>query len=199
MSPEALLSLVLFVLVGTITPGGATSLAMASGAKFGLQRSAPLIAGVAFGLATLAAAAAAGLAAIVLAAPALHLSMKLAGSAYLLWLAWKIGGSDVPSFKDDVQSPTGFIGAACLLWLNPKAWALALGAAAAFAALATGAAELVVILAIAFGVAGTLSMTSWCLGGSFLARLLRTERQWKVLNIALACLLVLSIAMMWRQ
>ncbi|WP_164066717.1 LysE family transporter, partial [Serratia marcescens] len=72
---------------------GATTLATASGARFGLRRSVPLMAGIAFGLTCLAAAAAAGLAGLLLAAPMLQLAMKLAGSLYLFWLALAIGRS----------------------------------------------------------------------------------------------------------
>src|SRR5580700_10348320 len=81
-------SLVLFVIVSTITPGGATTLATASGAHFGYRRSIPLMAGIAAGLASMAASAAAGLGTILLALPSLQFVMKTLGSLYLVWLAW---------------------------------------------------------------------------------------------------------------
>ncbi len=56
MAPDTILPLILFVVVSTITPGGATTLATASGAQFGFRRSMPLMVGIAFGLASLAAA-----------------------------------------------------------------------------------------------------------------------------------------------
>ena len=89
MVSDPLLSLGLFAVVATITPGGATTLATASGARFGFRRSVPLMAGIALGLAMLAAAAAIGLAGLLLAAPALQLAMKVAGSAYLIWLGFR--------------------------------------------------------------------------------------------------------------
>jgi threonine/homoserine/homoserine lactone efflux protein len=57
---ELFLSLVMFALVATISPGGATTLATASGAKFGYKRSIPLMAGIAIGLASLVGAVALG-------------------------------------------------------------------------------------------------------------------------------------------
>jgi threonine/homoserine/homoserine lactone efflux protein len=48
---EAILPLVLFALVATATPGIATTLSTASGARFGFRRSVPLMAGSAAGLA----------------------------------------------------------------------------------------------------------------------------------------------------
>ena len=88
--------LALFAFVATVTPGGATTLATASGARFGLRRSLPLISGIAIGLASLAAAASAGLGGLLLAAPAMRDLLKIAGSVYLLWLALKIARSGPP-------------------------------------------------------------------------------------------------------
>lgn len=81
MSVTHFLPLALFVLVSTITPGGATTLAAASGAHFGYRRSLPLMSGIAAGLASMAASAAAGLGTLILALPSLQLVMKLVGSA----------------------------------------------------------------------------------------------------------------------
>ena len=52
---QTLFSLIVFVIVATITPGGATTLATASGTQFGFRRSVPLLGGIALGLASLAA------------------------------------------------------------------------------------------------------------------------------------------------
>jgi threonine/homoserine/homoserine lactone efflux protein len=193
----SILPLMLFALVSTLSPGGATTLATASGARFGFRRSVPLLAGIAAGLATLAAAAAAGLAGLLLAAPSLQLAMKLAGSAYLLWLAWTIGRAGPPSPKTGPEAPTGFLAGACLLWLNPKGWAMALGAAAAFALLADGPLHLALLLGSAFGLAAAVSLSLWCLAGLLLARLLRTDWQWRAVNKGLGVLLAGSIIPMW--
>ena len=186
-----------FAVVATITPGGATTLATASGARFGFRRSVPLMAGIAIGLASLAAAAAAGLAGLLLARPSLQVAMRAIGSVYLVWLAWQVGRSGPPRLGTGPAEPTGFLGGACLLWLNPKGWAMAFGAAASFAALADGPVRLAVLLGVVFGAAAAASLSVWCLAGQLLARLLRTDGQWRVLNALLAVLLVASILPMW--
>ncbi len=197
MPLDTIMPLVLFVVVSTITPGGATTLATASGAQFGFRRSVPLMAGIAAGLASLAAAAAAGLAGLLLAAPSLQTAMRVAGSAYLIWLAWKIARSRQPNMDASMGAPTSFLGGAGLLWLNPKGWAMALGAAASFATLASGPLQLALLLGSAFGLAAAVSLSLWCMAGLLLARLLRTERQWRVLNAVLGLLLAASIVPMW--
>ncbi|PCE30493.1 LysE family translocator [Burkholderia ubonensis] len=191
------LPLFLFVIVSTVTPGGATTLATASGAHFGFRRSLPYMAGIAAGLASMAAAAAAGLGGIMLAIPALQLGMKAIGSCYLVWLASRIGRSGAPRLDAHLRKPAGFASGVWMLWHNPKGWAMTLGAAASFAALAPGPLRLGVLLGCAFGVAAMASLSVWCAAGLLFARLLRTDLQWRLLNGMLALLLVISIIPMW--
>lgn len=194
---DQLLPLFLFAAVATATPGGATTLATASGAHFGFQRSLPLILGIAAGLASMAAAAALGLAGLLLALPVLQWGMKAAGTLYLLWLAWRIAGSGPPHLSRAVTRPTSFIGGIWMLWHNPKGWAMTSGAAVSFAALAQSPAGLALLLGAVFGVAALCSLVIWCVAGHALARLLRAAWQWRTLNVLLAILLVLSIFPMW--
>jgi threonine/homoserine/homoserine lactone efflux protein len=197
---EMLVSLVCFAIVATITPGGATTLATAAGAQFGFRRSIPLLSGIAVGLALLAAATAAGLAAVLQAAPSLQFAMKVVGSAYLLWLACKISGSRPPQKKtNDSATPPSFGGGILLLCLNPKAWAMTLGAAASFAALAANPFQLALLLGATFGLAAVVSLSLWCAGGVILARMVRTDRQWRIVNMVLGLLLTASIVPMWLE
>lgn len=193
------LPLILFAVVSTFTPGAATMLATASGAHFGFRRSVPLMAGAALGLASMAAAAAAGLASLLLAWPSLHLAMKALGTAYLLWLALRIARSGPPRRQQDAASPTSLLGGLFVLWQNPKAWAMTMGAAASFSALASGPAHLALILSLTFGTTASVSLVIWCLAGQMLARVLRSDGQWRMLNATLGVLLVLSIIPMWLE
>lgn len=197
MPPPTLLPLLGFVLVATLSPGGATTLATASGAHFGFRRSLPLIAGIATSLASMAAAAAAGLAGLLLAAPALEVAFKAGGSAYLLWLAWQVGRRGAPRGPGAAARPQSFAAGVWMLWHNPKGWAMTMGAAASFAALAEGPARLGLLLGAAFGASAALSLSLWCCAGLVLARSLRTEAQWRILNAALGSLLALSILPIW--
>ncbi|MDW6022518.1 LysE family transporter [Mesorhizobium sp. BAC0120] len=193
-----LLSLLLFTAVTTITPGGATTLATASGLQFGFRRSIPLIAGIVVGLASLAAAAGGGLAALIAAAPALRLAMRLVGTVYLLWLAWKVGHGGPPVLDGKRSTkPMGFLTGLLLLLLNPKAWATTLSAAASYSGLAASPVRLAAVVGAVFGISAVASLSLWCLGGSALARRLRTDRQWRVLNLVLGVLLALSTVPIW--
>lgn len=200
-SPEALASmlpLLLLAAVSTVTPGGATALATASGSQFGFRRSLPLMAGIAGGLAVLVGVVAVGLASLFLAVPSVQLAMKAAGTLYLLWLAWKIAGSGKPNMNAAKARPLTAVGGAGLLLLNPKAWAMAVGAAASFSMMRSDPLQLAVLLGGVFGLASLASLSLWCYAGVLFARLLKTERQWRILNVLLGLLLALSIVPIWR-
>ncbi|NTJ64519.1 LysE family translocator [Agrobacterium rhizogenes] len=199
MTIEPLLPLILFALVSTITPGGATTLATASGAHFGFRRSIPVMGGFAFGLGSMACVAAAGLGGVLMAMPMLQIAMKTLGSLYLIWLAVRIGRSGQPQKAGQMAKPTGFLAGVWMLWHNPKGWAMTIGAAASFAALADSPLTLALLLGVTFCVMAAFSLTLWCALGQLFARMLSAPWQWRILNIVLACLLVLSIIPMWRN
>ncbi|PZM10756.1 LysE family translocator [Rhizobium tubonense] len=198
MTIETLLPVVLFALVATVSPGGATTLATASGAHFGFGRSIPLVMGISAALSSMAAGAAFGLGGLLLAAPPLQLAMKSAGLLYLLWLAVKIGASNAPRLNREIAAPTGFLGGAWMLWYNPKAWAMTTSAAASFAATTHSSVALAVFLGSAFGIAAMLSLSLWCMAGQWLGRALKTDWQWRTINFILAGLLVISVIPMWK-
>ncbi len=115
-SAADLLSLVAFAAVATATPGGANLLAAASGARFGLRRSLPLLADFALGLAALVAVAGAGLGALLDTVPGGEVAMRAAGSADLLWLAWRIARDGAPDVREREDArPAGFITGVVLL------------------------------------------------------------------------------------
>jgi threonine/homoserine/homoserine lactone efflux protein len=194
----SILPLLLFVVVATFTPGGATTLATASGASFGFARSIPLMLGIAIGLGALAAVAALGLSSLLLTLPALQTAVKAIGSAYLLWLAWRIASSGPPGSGSGPAHPITLVNGVLLLWLNPKSWAMTIGAAASFALLAGSPNRLALLLGASFGLAACVSLALWCALGMLLARVFRTPRHWRILNLSMGVLLAASIIPTWR-
>lgn len=195
---EQLFALMTFAFISTASPGGATSLATASGAQFGFARSLPMIGGVAIALAFLVAVSGSGLSVILLAVPSLELGMRMIGSAYLLWLAYVIFTAGAPNEANLKGSkPIGFYGGALLLLINPKAWAMAVGVAGSFSGISGNSFVLAGIFAGVFAVAATLSLTLWTVTGSIIAQVIKTDWQWHSFNIVMATLLVISIGSFW--
>ena len=193
-----LLPVLAFVLVATVSPGGATTLATASGVQFGVRRSLPLLLGIAAGLAPLAVAASLGLAGVLFRVPHLELVVRVLGSVYLLWLAWSVARSGAPG-RATLAEPRRFRTGVLLLWLNPKAWAVTLSAAGAFATSADGPLRLAALLGGAFLVGASVSQLLWCSLGGAVSRLLGKPWHWRALNVTLAVLVVASVLPLWLE
>jgi threonine/homoserine/homoserine lactone efflux protein len=195
---EALLSMVALAVATTFTPGPSTLLAAASGTSFGVRRTIPLMAGVAVGLASLMVAASAGLIVVLQAVPSIHVIVKVLGSAYLLWLCWRISciapAGDGPGM---LKSPVGFGAGMAVLLTNPKAWSMAIAASAAYAEFVPDAMMLALVLGAVFAIAAISATLFWCAGGVMLGNRLRSARQWRTVNLILAGLTALSIIPLW--
>ncbi len=193
------MSLAVLAVATTVTPGPSTLLAAASGVRYGLIGSLPLAAGVAVGLALLTAAGAFGLSALLQSAPSLQLAIKVLGSVYLVWLAWRIFRSGAPKMSEDTDGgrAMGFATGMTVLLLAPKAWMMGLAAAGAYAEFTSSSLELALLLAATFGCAGLGAMVLWCLGGTVLGRMLKTDAQWFVVHLVLAIVTVVSVATVW--
>ena len=126
-----LLGLAGFALVGSITPGPNNSLLLASGSRFGFRRTVRHVAGTAVGMGGLVFAVAAGVGVVVEAVPGLDLVLKVAGSAYLLYLAARIATSHGTG-GTVLGRPLGVLAAVAFQFANPKGWLFALAAAGTF-------------------------------------------------------------------
>jgi threonine/homoserine/homoserine lactone efflux protein len=191
--PDNLLSLTLFAVIGAFTPGPNNIMVMASGTLFGLRRTGPHIAGVTAGFAFMLVAFGAGLGKAFQAFPAVHQWLRIAGAAYLLYLAWRIARAGDPTAGENMRRPLTFLEAALFQWVNVKALTLAVGVVTAFTTVGGNlAAELTAIVAI-FSIATLATLVTWCLFGMGIKRLLASPRALRITNLVLAALLALSV------
>lgn len=133
MSFDTILALTVYGIVSSITPGPNNLMLLASGVNFGFRRTIPHMLGISLGFGVLLCAVGLGLGALLTAVPALHLGLKIAGGAYLLWLSWKIASArSLSNGKDAEAKPMTFLGAAAFQWVNVKAWVMAVTAMALY-------------------------------------------------------------------
>lgn len=192
MTLDVFLSALLFVFVGSFTPGPNNAMLMASGVNYGFRRTVPHIAGVTIGYAIMFAAVALGLGRIFTFEPRLYLALKIAGSLYLLWLAWRIAHAGAPSDGHDAPPPLTFLQAAAFQWVNPKGVMLALAAAANFLDPAAPVAGLPILLSLKI-VMSIASASTWALFGLGVRRYLSDPRHLTVFNRVMALALVASL------
>ena len=180
----------------SFTPGPNTTLSTALAANHGLRRAMPFVCAVPVGWGVLLGICALGLGALVLAVPLLGWAIKLAGVAYLLWLASKIARSRQLSRADAARLNVTFWQGAALQFVNIKAWMLALSIVSGWVAgRADPGQRMAVVLPVMLAFAFASNLT-YALAGSLLREWLTgplgSGRRLLVFNRAMAAVLVVT-------
>ncbi len=185
----------LFAIVAAITPGPSNAMLTATGALAGMLRGLPCLLGVAAGMGLMMFSAGIGLAGLMVGHPAVLVGLKAGGSAFLLWLAWKIARAPYrdPQVAAQVTNrAVGFPGAFAFQCLNPKSWLVSVGAASAHLRPDTGVlAQALWIAGLFFAVALACGLV-WLGFGVLVRRLLGSPRLQRAFNVAMGLLLALS-------
>ncbi len=191
MDANIFLALAGFAFVTSATPGPNNMMLMASGANFGLRRTVPHMLGVALGFGAMIALLGLGVDRFIFGHPALEQALRWLSLAYMLWLAWKIASASGGPGKPDhaATRPMTFVQAAAFQWVNPKAWAMALGALSAYAAGVGG----VLVVAAIFTLINLPVVSIWAAMGQGLRRWLNNPTRLRVFNVSMALLLVASM------
>ncbi len=191
-----LLALLGFAFVSSVTPGPNNVMLWASGATFGVRRTTRHVVGTALGIGAMALAVAAGLGTLITTAPMLGTAMKVAGSAYLLYLAWQIARSGALEAAT-VSRPLGVVEAASFQLVNPKAWVFALGAITTFrpAGLPIATGSLLVAATMMLVIVPTAEL--WAAGGGALNGLIAGARTHRYVSLALAGIVAATVAWVW--
>jgi len=193
MSLEAFLALLIYAFVTSITPGPNNLMLLTSGVNFGIVRTIPHMLGISVGFLVLLLAVGFGLGAVLAAFPALHTVLKVAGAAYLLYLAWKIAMSRSLSGKGEAEArPMRFIDAAAFQWVNPKAWVMAVSAMALYTNPGHPFIS-VALISFAFAVVNLPSVSVWAGFGTALRGFLSDPGRLKWFNIAMGLLLAVTL------
>ncbi|ACP25776.1 putative amino acid efflux protein, LysE family [Sinorhizobium fredii NGR234] len=198
MQPDTLLALFLFALTTSITPGPNNMMLFASGVNFGFARTIPHMLGIGGGFFVLLIAVGLGLGALLHSVPLLYTTLKFAGGAYLVWIAWKIGSSRSLGEGKAGAVPLTFLQAAAFQWVNPKAWVMAVSAMATY----TGGDSYlmsVLVVGLVFAIVNVPSVSTWAGFGSVLRQWLSEPARLKWFNITMAVLLVVSLWPMLKQ
>lgn len=201
MNPGEITTLLLFCTAMSFSPGPNTTLSTALAANGGLRPALRFCLAVPTGWTLLMAGSGLGLGALVLGAPGLRWTLKLAGVAYMLWLAWKLARAGQLAQVDARRLQVGFWQGVGLQFLNIKAWMLALTLTAGWVVNAAGrpapnpGERLVIICAVMLVFAFSSNFT-YALVGSTLRGWLAQGRRLLWFNRVLALVLASTAAWM---
>lgn len=199
---ETFLSLLVFAVAMTFSPGSNNVLLASSGVQQGMRRSVTLGIGIVAGVVVLLSISALGLGTLIHEHPSTRIAMLTFGSAYLIWLGWKVahaGPPDLSSHHIGRGNQRGFTAGFINTMLNPKGWTMALSAAAGYTALAPSAPRLALVLSLTFIVIFVPNWVLWTGGGQLIGKSVTDERRWQTVNRILGLLVVVSIIPMWLE
>ncbi len=173
------------------TPGPANMVLMSAGARFGLRRALPFVAGVLLGKQLIIWPIGYGLMEAADRAPLAFTMLKWASVVYILWLAWRIAGSRI-SATTQAKVP-GFAAGLIVHPLNPKAWAMVTVGFTSFVSVGTPTFTATATIALILMSVQLVLHPLWTLGGQAIAARMAGQKSERYLMWVLAGLTVVSV------
>lgn len=176
-------ALVLFLFPLAYSPGPGNMFFAANSAQFGFRATLP--ANIGYHVATwiLTAAIGFGFIAALDRFPQIFTVLKVAGSLYVLWIAWKIFWAGTLKGNEVAKAAT-FIDGVILLILNPKAYVIiALMFTQFLDQSEMGMLTAVVLITTVFTVNNLIAFSIWALIGDQIAGYFRTPKSAQKLNM----------------
>ena len=193
----SILSMSLFSLIMSVSPGPVNLIALSIGARTGFSSALPFVLGATSGFTLLLIVVGLGLYGLTSALPAVRFTLVLVGAAYLLYLGRLIYVAE-PVVTDHTVASKGFLSGALLQWLNPKAWSACAGGVAMFE-LAGSATKLWLFVAL-YGPICFLGIGAWAgLGAGLRNRQLPGWAMRRLNQVLGLCLMALAILLVVSQ
>ncbi|USG62645.1 LysE family translocator [Sneathiella marina] len=191
----ALIAMFAISMVGS--PGPVNMALMASGASFGYRRSLPFLVGSISGFLLVCLAVALGLGSLFVTFPTLQVVFLFVSVLYIIYLAFKVATAS-PEIDDRSSNP-GYLAGVILHPLNPKAWVTIIAAYSQFVSPTTSYVGQVITIMLIFAAVSFPLNSIWCYGGNVLRRLVKSTKALRVINIALAILMVVAVTLALLQ
>ena len=195
MYPQ-LLTLILFTIATSFTPGPNNIMASHSGFNFGFKKTAPLMLGVIFGWTAMLISMEAGLIFVFLKFEILQLIIKILGSFFLIYLAYKIAFSNKTDEKV-VKQPIGFIETFFFQFINPKGVVVAMITVSTFVDVKFNYLRDSIVVTTVFFFSAIGSITTWCLIGKYLRKFATSKNFIKNFNYIMSFLLIVCVILFY--
>ncbi|HLO93071.1 MAG TPA: LysE family translocator [Burkholderiaceae bacterium] len=179
-----LLPLMSYCLLMSGTPGPNNVMLTTSGAHFGFRATLPQILGILVGGFVLTLACCLGLGQLFTTYPVIRDALRISGSLYLLYLAWKLCGASLAQAQP-LARPLGFVHGAVFQLINPKSWIKAVTLASVFMPAGLPPLQAGLLVALLGTVMGFPAISMWALFGVGIRRLLERPAVQRGFNLCM--------------
>ena len=190
MHPELLLLIGISFSMG-FTPGPNNAVASYSAFNFGIRKTLPIILGVGFGYTVLVILLIFALISVFQKYPYLQEIIRVLGSFFLIYLAYKISFSKEKS-KSTTENPVKFYETFFFQFINPKGVMAAITLISKFVTQEDYINSSITVI-IVCAVTAFLSISSWAFLGKFLRKFATNNEFIKRFNYAMSILLVACV------
>ena len=198
MDIQLMLSVAIFATATSGTPGPNNVMLAASGANFGYRRTLPHMFGIVLGMLVMNLLVAGGLWVIFKQYPAVQQILKLAASAYLLYLAWRIANARPANVEGESDArPMNLMESALFQFVNPKAWMAVITAMGSFTLTGDNYWVSVLWIAAIFMLTGFPCISFWAAFGTVVGRLLSSPAAWRGFNLVMGLLTAGCLLFIW--
>ena len=193
---DQFLPLILFGIATAFTPGPNNIMSSYSGFNFGFRKTIPLMLGVIFGWTAMLTVMASGLIVIFQKYVFLQNIIKILGSIFLIYLAYKIAFSST-THSENIKKPVNFFDTFLFQFINPKGVIVAMITVSTFIDVQNNyLRDALIVLTIYFFMA-VFSVSSWCLLGKYLRKFATSENFIKKFNYIMSFLLIVCVIMFY--
>ncbi|MDY0746694.1 LysE family translocator [Paucibacter sp. R3-3] len=193
-----LLPLASYCFLMSSTPGPNNVMLTAAGARHGYRSTLPHLVGINAGVALQTFLMCIGLGQVFVAWPWLHHVLRIAGSLYLLVLAWQLlGAAPVTSAREG--QPLSFVHGVMFQAVNPKSWVKALTLASVFMPAGMALLPAAALVAVLGWIIGFPCSSMWVLFGVGIRRWLANPLRWRLFNAMMGGSLFVMAVLLLRE
>ncbi|MBM1022868.1 LysE family translocator [Enterobacter sp. A11] len=183
----------LFSLTMSISPGPVNMVIISSGANHGFRRTLPFVSGATIGFTLLLIITGFGFYTIIEQHPLFFKYLNVAGSAFIIYVGYKIASSQSELSLTKSEAP-GFIQGFLLQWLNPKAWIACASGVVLFSEPSNNF-PMIVFITTYFLVC-YLSLAAWAVLGKNISTLLNSTGRTRAFNLCMGGTLIITASYM---
>ena len=191
-----LISLLLFGIVASLSPGPNNIMTSYTAFNFGVKKTIPTMLGVIIGWTILVIFLQVGSVIVFQKLEILQKIIRVLGSIYLLFIAYKISFSSI-KLKKASPKPVTFLNTFFFQFVNPKSIIIALAAIAMFINSQENFVKDSIILTIVFFFMAVGSQAAWCLMGKYLRKFATSDKFIKNFNYTMSFLLIVCVILFY--